>query len=137
MKIITVLFLSAAMLSTVCGQRLVRGGRLLIVEAQVLQIGKSPKVSCGVTAPYRIAKYRISRVLQGNLDDNEIIVHHLFCDASVLEDISVGDKVLIVIDQRRPPAQISWDGEILRKGMNLKHYYSAVRVARLTACCDF
>lgn len=109
----------------------------LIFEGQVLKIGKSPGMVCGVTAPYRIAKYRIEKIYEGVYDGAEIIVHHLFCRTDVLEDLKAGDRVLVMIDLRSPPAQISPDGEILKGESKVEQYYSAKRVTKVTTCCDF
>ncbi len=92
---------------------------------------------CGVTAPYRIAKYKVDKVYEGKYEKDEIIVHHLFCRSDVLEELKKGDKVLVMIDLRSPPAQISPDGEILRSEDKLDKYYAARRVAKVTTCCDF
>ena len=119
------------------GQAKENESKLIIFEAEILQIGKAPNVSCGVTAPYRIAKYKVLLVRQGKVNDSELVVHHLFCKPSVLEDVSIGDKVLVVIDKKRPPAQISPDGVILKSSSDFKVFYSAVRIAKVTSCCDF
>lgn len=119
------------------GQTKAAGDRWLVFEGTVINIGKSPDVVCGVTAPYRIASYKVRKVLQGRYGKDEIIVHHLFCRTDVLADLKAGDEVIVMIDLRSPPAQISPDGEILKREDKVKEYYSAKIVAKMTTCCDF
>ena len=121
----------------VLAQTSVRNDRWLLFEGTVVEVGKPPNVVCGVTSPYRIARYKVRKVLQGRYGKDEIIVHHLFCRTDVLADLKAGDEVLVMIDLRSPPAQISPDGEILKREDKVKEYYSAKIVAKMTTCCDF
>lgn len=125
------------LVGTTFGQSNSKKQRWLIFEGTVVQIGKSPGILCGVTAPYRLAKYKVDKVYEGKYEKAEIIVHHLFCRKDILEDLKEGDKVLVMIDLRSPPAQISPDGEILRSEDKVDKYYAARRVAKVTTCCDF
>lgn len=119
------------------GQAKLRDNHWLIFEGTIIKIGRSPGIVCGVTAPYRIAKYKVEKIYEGRYDKAEIVVHHLFCRPDILEDLTAGDRVLVLIDLRSPPSQISPDGEILRREDRLKKYYAAKRVAKVTTCCDF
>ena len=109
----------------------------LVFEGTVIKVGKSPGIVCGVTAPYRIAKYKVEKIYQGQYNKTEIVVHHLYCRTDVLEDLKEGNRVLVMIDLRSPPAQISPDGEILKNFQKGEKYYAAKRVAKVTTCCDF
>ncbi len=109
----------------------------LIIEGKVLQIGKSPKILCGVLAPYRIAKYKVNKVIQGSYNKQEIIVDHLFCRDDVLADLTEGDQVLLVIDPERKPAEVWSDGEIRKSTEKGKQFFVAYRVAKMTTCCAF
>ncbi|MBS1792920.1 MAG: hypothetical protein JSS81_03655 [Acidobacteria bacterium] len=109
----------------------------LIIEGEVLQIGKSPEVLCGVVAPYRIAKYKINKVIEGSYNRKEIIVDHLFCRDDVLADLTKGDQVLLVIDPERKPAEVWADGEIRKSTEKVKQFFVAYRVTKLTNCCAF
>jgi hypothetical protein len=137
MKVITISLVLFLLNCTVFAQIRDSGSRWLIFEGRVVKIGKPPSVLCGVTAPYRLAKYEVLKVYEGSYLRKEIVVHHLFCQSSVLEDLSEGDRVLVMIDLRSPPAQISPDGEILKLGEKRRKYYAAKRVAKVTTCCDF
>jgi hypothetical protein len=112
-------------------------GQWLIFEGTVVKVGKAPPAVCGVLAPYRLAKYHVDRVYEGSYPKSEIVVDHLFCKMDVLEDVKVGDKVLVVIDLQKRPAEIWNDEEVRRKDDNIRKFYVAKRVARRTACCDF
>lgn len=109
----------------------------LIIEAEVLEIGKSPGILCGVVAPYRIAKYKVEKVIEGIYKNGEIVVDHLFCRSNVLEDLKPGDKVLLVIDPKRKPAEIWEDGVIRKPQEKVGKFYVAYRLAKLTSCCVF
>ena len=68
----------------------------LTFEGTVMKVGARPSFSCGVFAVYRLAKYRVDRVLQGEYNGSEIIVDHLDCTREVLTDVRAGDRVVVV-----------------------------------------
>lgn len=137
MRPLILVILSCLAFASVLGQTKTRESNWLVFEGTVMKIGRAPSVVCGVTAPYRIAKYKIEKIHEGRYDKADIVVHHLFCRTDVLEDLKDGDRVLVMIDLRSPPAQVSPDGDILKSEDRLKKYYAAKRVAKVTTCCDF
>ncbi len=114
-----------------------KDGQWLIFEGTVVKVGKAPPAVCGVLAPYRLAKYHVDRVYEGSYSQSEIVVDHLFCKMDVLEDFKVGDKVIVVIDLQKRPAEIWNDEEVRRKDDKIKRFYVAKSVSRATSCCDF
>jgi len=111
MKIFIVVFFCSVSLAF--GQSKAQNTKWLVFEGEVIKIGKSPGIVCGVTAPYRLAKYKVKKVYQGIYKENEIVVHHLFCQVSVLQDLTEGDHVLVMIDLNSPPAQRLLMGKLL------------------------
>jgi hypothetical protein len=114
-----------------------KDGKWLIFEGTVLKVGKAPPAVCGVLSPYRLAKYHVDRVYEGSYVKTEIIVDHLFCKMNVLEDVKAGDKVVVIIDLQKRPAEIWNDEEVRRKDDTTQRFYVAKSVSRTTSCCDF
>lgn len=114
-----------------------KDGKWLIFEATVLKVGKAPPAVCGVLSPYRLAQYHVDRVYEGSYGKTEIIVDHLFCKINVLEDVKVGDKVVVIIDLQKRPAEIWNDEEVRRKDDKISKFYVAKSMYRGTSCCDF
>lgn len=68
---------------------------MLIFEGTVLHLGEQPAWVSGVTAVYRLAKYRVERVCGGKYLTSEIVVDHLILSGDELRDIKIGDKVCV------------------------------------------
>jgi len=113
-----------------------RDNTLLVFEGTVIKVGDLPSMSCGVMAVYQLAKYRVDRVLAGNYKATDIIVDHLACKRDVLNGISAGDKVIVVVNKRGSVLQ-RWNAEGIRNPDDkVNVFYVAKRVARATSCCD-
>ena len=137
LKMALISFASLMLLTSSGTAGLRKDGQWLIFEGTVVKVGKAPPAVCGVLAPYRLAKYHVDRVYEGSYVKTEIVVDHLFCKMDVLEDVKVGDKVLVVIDLQKRPAEI-WNDEVVRrKDDKIKRFYVAKSVSRATSCCDF
>ena len=109
---------------------------LLIFEGTVIKVGDLPSVSCGVMAVYQLAKYRVDHVLVGDYKAPEIVVDHLACNRDVLQGVSAGDKVIVVVNKRSNVPQ-RWNAEGIRSSNDkVNIFYVAKRVARATSCCD-
>ena len=120
--------------SNVAAGRIERSPRL-VFEGIVLRIGKAPAIVCGVTAPYRLVEYRVDRIYEGSYDKPEIVVDHLFCQLDMLNELKVGDHVLVVADQQERPIERSNDGLIRKSTDIVREFYIARRVAISTSCC--
>jgi hypothetical protein len=53
---------------------------------------------CGIFAFYQRARYRITRVLEGDCHAFEVVVDHLACEANVFEGLKVGDAVRVTVE---------------------------------------
>lgn len=112
--------------------------RWLIFEGEITRIGPPPGVLCGVLSPYRLAEYKVEKIYHGKFNEAKIIVDHLYCSEEVLEDVAIGDKVIVIIDLFQLPAE-RWYDDVLR-GQSEKDkvkIYIASRVSILSKCCDF
>lgn len=102
----------------------------LVFVGSVIKIGRPPRVRCGVVAPYRLAKYRVERVIEGNYDQYEIVVDHLFCRGDELDNLKEGDVVVVKV--RVTPRDLlleqSYDGEIRKEGDEVRTFYVAKEI---------
>ncbi len=102
---------------------------LLIFEGTVIRIAERPPISCGVMAVYQLAKYRVSRVLQGEYDRSEIVVDHLACTGDLLAVARPGDTVVVV--SKRGNVLQRWNAEGIReKTGKVTTYYVALSLTR-------
>lgn len=74
----------------------------VVFEATVVRLqswADIPKVGCGVLAIYRLAEYRVGSAYQGNIRSGEqAMVKHLACNHNELDDLKVGDKVIVIAE---------------------------------------
>jgi len=64
----------------------------LVIEGTLEKLGPDTGMLSGRIAVYRLAKYRVERVCEGNYDSKEIVVDHLILSGKEFEDISVGTE---------------------------------------------
>jgi hypothetical protein len=108
---------------------------VLVFVGSVIKIGPSPRMRCGVVAPYRLAKYRVERVIEGNYDQHEIVVDHLFCRGDELNDLKKGDVVVVKVSVTPYHLQLeqSYDGEIRKEGDEVRTFYIAREITPVPA----
>jgi len=68
----------------------------IVFEATVLKIGP-PVPTSGRISAYRLVKYRVQKVCQGQYDRKEIIVDHLVLTGKELEGIEIGERVWLTV----------------------------------------
>lgn len=67
------------------------------------------KISCGIAINYRLAEYTIGTVYSGKLVRGQVLpVKHLACNYNELENLKVGDKVLVVAEVLDTPDKVNW-----------------------------
>ena len=74
--------------------------KTLIFEGTVLSIGP-PVPASGMSAWYRLAKYRIERVSYGHYANREIVVDHLSLTTHELDGLKAGDRVCVVVERSK------------------------------------
>jgi hypothetical protein len=92
----------------------------IIVLGKVLSVGENPRMIGGARIPvYWLAKYSIVDVLRGHLSQTEIDVAHFVLIGNELENLRVGNKVLLCIKKRSKKIRdavlpgIEYEGELL------------------------
>lgn len=83
----------------------------VVFEATVVRVEPSGlmKISCGVAIVYRMAEYRVETAYGGDLRSGEnVFVQHLACNGNELDDLNVGDKVMVVAERLAKPEKHQW-----------------------------
>lgn len=70
----------------------------LVVIAEVKHLGEQGSVS-GQAASYRLADYSVIEIVKGQLEKKEITVSHLILTGRELDELRVGDKVLLCLGE--------------------------------------
>ena len=78
----------------------------LIIIANVLNIEESLGIYSGRTAAYRIVRYSVESIINGNLPKKEIKVAHLEMTPRELDYLLVGDKVLLCLEKPKTNKKI-------------------------------
>jgi hypothetical protein len=73
---------------------------LLLFEGTVLQIGP-PVPGSGGVAFYRLAKFRVDRIVIGNYSRAEIVVDQLSLTGKELDDLRLGDRVCVTVEKSK------------------------------------
>ena len=67
------------------------------------------KLSCGVAMNFRLATYEVDVVYEGHIaPEEQISVLHLACNGNELDDLKVGDKVIVVAEVLKHPETYFW-----------------------------
>jgi hypothetical protein len=72
----------------------------LIVISRTVSIGENPRMISGRSAVYWLASYEIVEVIKGRPSKTQIGVAHLVMKGNELENLRIGDKVLLCL--KRP-----------------------------------
>jgi len=96
----------------------------LIVIAKVTKIGEHPIGISGRSAEYWLAEYSIVDVLKGSFKKKEIMVAHLVLHGDELDDLQVGDEVLLCLEKVKKSKKFQhsvrdnadYEGELLLVG---------------------
>ncbi len=98
----------------------------VVVIANVLKIEEKPRGVSGRSAFYWMAKYSIVDLLKGKAIKTEVTVAHLVLVGNELDDLKVGDKVLLClhkIDRKLRNSLLfiaDYEGELLLIAANKK-----------------
>ncbi len=72
-------------------------GDTIVFEGTVECLGPDPGIMSGILAVYRLAKYRVQKVVVGEYAGSEMVVDHLILTGKELEGISVTDRVCVTV----------------------------------------
>ena len=104
----------------------------IVLSAKVIRIEPwmPIKITCGVAMVTRLAEYEVNAVYRGHVDSHRVIVSHLACNGDELDDLKIGDDVLLVVRTLRVPERHVWHAWPRDNGPELQVRFSAVEVAK-------
>jgi hypothetical protein len=77
------------------------GPELLVFQGRVTKLGPRPMYQSGGNLAYRLVKYKVERVCEGEYSGSEIVANHLLVSGRELRGLKVGDVVCVTIEKRR------------------------------------
>ncbi len=75
--------------------------RTIVFVGTLERIGPDPGILSGDLAVYRLAKYRVQHVCNGEYHEKEIVVDHLVLTGKEFEGIKVGDQVCVSVEKSK------------------------------------
>jgi hypothetical protein len=106
-------------------------GNTIVFEGTLECLGPDPGIVSGILAVYRLAKYRVVRVVVGEYAGREIVVDHLILSGDELKGFSVTDRVCVTVEIS-PKILQRWDAEGIRNpGDEVKTFYIAATVTKI------
>ncbi len=90
------------------------------------------RMECGAYANYRFAEYEVGVVYDGQfVKGQKVVVEHLACNYNELDDLRVGDKVLLVAEVLDKPDVATWDHQPKDTGERISIAYRGLAVGKL------
>jgi len=77
------------------------GTELLLFQGRVIKLGPHPVYKNGGDLAYRLVKYKVERVCEGEYSGSEIVVDHYLRTGRELRGVKVGDVVCVTVEKRR------------------------------------
>ena len=106
-------------------------GEDIVFEGTVECLGPDPGIMSGILAVYRLAKYRVQKVVVGKFAGSEMVVDHLILTGKELEGIGVTDRVCVTVTASKKILQ-RWDAEGLRSpSEDVETFYIAASIVKL------
>ncbi len=111
----------------------------IVFEGTVEKLGPDPGFDSGLIAVYRLAKYRVDKVCEGEYQGNEIVVDQLILTRKEFEGINVNDRVCVTVTISNKILS-RWNAEGIRSDSeDVKTFYEAKYQTKLTGahstCC--
>src|ERR1700730_7814789 len=75
-------------------------GKIVFVGT-VRRIASDPGILSGDLAIYRLAKYKIEQLCNGEYNEKEMVVDHLILTGKELNGINVGDRVCVSVEKSK------------------------------------
>jgi hypothetical protein len=92
-----VCFVLLFLLTVGCQTARTESQSILIFEGTVERLAPDSGILSGTLAVFRLARYRVERICNGNYKAKEIVVDHLILSGKELEGINVGDRVCVSV----------------------------------------
>jgi hypothetical protein len=113
--------------------------KAIVFEGTLEKLGPDPGFQSGVMAVYRLAKYRVDKVCEGEYQGNEIVIDQLMLTGKEFEGINVNDRVCVTVTISNTIG-MRWNAEGIRSDSeDVKNFYQARYQTKLTAerptCC--
>jgi hypothetical protein len=90
------------------------------------------RITCGVALVTRLAEYEVKTVFRGHVRSARVIVRHLACNGDELDNLEVGDAVILVVRPLKVPERRVWHTWSMGgdKGPEISVRLDAVQVAK-------
>lgn len=111
---------------------------VVVFEGTLEILGPEPGFVSGLLASYRLAKYRVEKVCEGQFAATEIIVDHRVFTGKEFEGINVNDRVCITVKKSSDMSEEFYDNVLRSPKDNIKTRYIAQNeVTRWNGpCCE-
>ena len=112
----------------------------IVFEGTLEKLGPDRGTVSGIWAAYRLAKYRVDKVCEGEYDGREIVVDHLVFDLKEFEGIHVNDRVCVSVKISKQIADRDYADGIRGRSDDVKIFYIAHdKIKKINPggiCCD-
>ena len=97
----------------------------IVFEGTLEKLGPDRGTVSGISAAYRLAKYRVDKVCEGEYDGREIVVDHLVFDLKEFEGIHVNDRVCVSVKISKQIADRDYADGIRGRSDDVQIFYIA------------
>ena len=77
------------------------GPELIVFQGRVIKLARDPGRKSGGDLFYRLVKYKVERVCEGEYAGSEIVVDHLMMSGRELKGLKVGGIVCVTVEKRK------------------------------------
>ena len=115
-----------------------RPSDVIVFEGTLETLGPDPGFVSGVLASYRLAKYRVEKICEGQYDGTEIIVDHRIFTLKEFEGINVNDRLCITVKKSTDTSEQFYDNVLRSPTDDIKTRYIAQKeITRWNGpCCQ-
>lgn len=77
------------------------GPELIVFQGRLIKVDRSLREKSGQNLVYRLAKYKVEQVCEGEYTDSEIVVDHMVLTGRELKGLKVGDRVCVTVEKKK------------------------------------
>lgn len=111
------------------------GPELIVFQGRVIKVDRSPKENSGQNLVYRLAKYKVERVCEGEYTGSEIVVDHMVLTGRELKGLKVGDVVCVTVEKKKDIIE-RWNAPGIREPSEVvSMFYRALNLTRASCKC--
>lgn len=99
-------------------------------EGILLAFSPGMRAECGIIFPHQVARYRVTRVLEGAYEGDTIVVDHGYCGEPALQGFRQGDRVELTVTVRPECDSATYYPGIRAEGEEVTEYFIAEEVPR-------